>query len=354
LRGGAAFAVIVVHVGLVCGGQVTAAAAYVQSLARFAVPFFLAVSFYFAALSLLPGRRQEAPLTWLKRRAQRLLIPYAVWSVIYILLQAANLRALHREEGIRHLFEDPIAKICFGGSGVALYFLPLLFAGLVAQRFVLRPLLRRPLPTLVFLTVLAILLSGWVDATGNNFNMDESTAFLPALRQGFGAGIAVSWGLFGPVRILLVLLAHVIRCAPFILAAFVWARTLPHIEARTRPYTLLVLVAALMFCVGTLRLVPMPEALIGHSLLLLGLFAPTHLSPALLWWADRLGRYSFGIYLMHQVVLEILKLALKSRLHLPAGVPEVLGLSALTFASAFCIHVLAERAALAKVRGSQH
>ena len=59
-------------------------------------------------------------------------------------------------------------------------------------------------------------------------------------------------------------------------------------------------------------------------------------------WAEVVGRYSFGIYLVHQVILEGIKLAVHNH-PLPLNLSTVLPITLATFATAFVLVYLAER-----------
>ena len=113
LRFLAAFGVILIHLA----PSTEAAGALTRVFSLFAVPFFLAVSLYFFVhrVRVLP-RVGLADL-----RLDRLLVPYAAWTVIYTLLRVLKFRLEGRPQSI-----DFISVTFFGGAAVQLYFLPLL------------------------------------------------------------------------------------------------------------------------------------------------------------------------------------------------------------------------------------
>jgi fucose 4-O-acetylase-like acetyltransferase len=91
----------------------------------FAVPFFLATSFYLAAQKL----DRTGSLYSLGSRFKRLLVPYLFWSLIYICFKAAFFLFNNDTTSFHKLFSDPIGIVFLGASSVQLYFLPWLFVG---------------------------------------------------------------------------------------------------------------------------------------------------------------------------------------------------------------------------------
>jgi peptidoglycan/LPS O-acetylase OafA/YrhL len=119
----AAFGVIAIH----CGPTTPAAERIVDFFSNFCVPFFLLSSlFLFWAEVQHTGDAGAA----LGRRVPRLLVPYAVWTAIYLAARAAKL--LLRQQPLDSLFapEPLLRAIATGGGAVQLYFLPLLLLAL--------------------------------------------------------------------------------------------------------------------------------------------------------------------------------------------------------------------------------
>ena len=130
LRGIATYAVVILHSDEGIVVEPPGWAAVVQ-FSGFAVPFFLATSFYLATDRLYVSDRPSN----LKLRLTRLLIPYGFWSIIYILQKIVKYALKNDFDKLLELFQDPIALIFFGGAAFHLYFLPLLLAGTFANQW---------------------------------------------------------------------------------------------------------------------------------------------------------------------------------------------------------------------------
>ena len=100
---------------------------FIVKFSNFAVPFFLATSFYLAIKKLyISGSKYK-----LKPRLSRLLIPYGFWTLVYLLYKALKYLVDNELDRLNSLFQDPVALIFLGGAAFHLYFLPLLFAGTI-------------------------------------------------------------------------------------------------------------------------------------------------------------------------------------------------------------------------------
>ena len=356
IRALAAFGVIVIHVGLVFECRVTpSVTAFQDAFNLFSVPLFLAAAFYFAlprpgALLSLPSSRSigsilsvapppdspHQPLpVWLGKRARRLLIPYGAWTLIYTSAQAIKIVFVsHDPVGLSRLAADPLGRLLLGGSGVHLYFIPLLFVGLVLTG-ALRPLLRRlPIGGLLVLLLVFLVCAEWLQRSGNGFELSTNRAFLTAL----GSPTDSPWWVaFPPVRLMLVALAHTIRCLPFIFLAAIMVRLGPFSRWQTRARLTLGAAATAVLVVGMLQLLRLPEALIGGSGVLLGLAISTGFTGQTPSWISRIGALTFPIYLMHQLPLEAFQYLLRHRMPLPAGLVPALTVAVGAFAAAWLI-----------------
>ena len=225
-RGVAAFGVIVIHAGLAFEGQVTSSVSALQRACNlFCVPFFLASAFYFAIARSLAAGVDEPGFTWLRKRAGRLLVPYAAWTLIYLGALALKLLLVAPEPaGLARLAVNPWGRLLLGGSGVHLYFIPLLLIGLALARALSRVLREQPVPLLAAFAVLTLILAETTIQTGNSFNLGRMRAFEPVLTLLGGSATPPAWSDFGPVRTLLVMLAHAIRCLPYLFLTALWLR----------------------------------------------------------------------------------------------------------------------------------
>lgn len=130
LRGLAIYAVVILHSNEVILVEPIGWAAILQ-FSSFAVPFFLATSFYLIInnIFIIPSQFQ-----W-KSRLTRLLIPYGIWSLVYLLQKSIKYLLKHENDQLVHLFQDPVLSICFGGCAFHLYFIPLLISGTLLVKF---------------------------------------------------------------------------------------------------------------------------------------------------------------------------------------------------------------------------
>ena len=207
MRGIAAFGVICIHSGLAVHNRTTPATGYLREGFGFVVPFFLMTSFFFAVRAEKKGWLPWSE--WLKRHAGRLLLPFAFWSAVYLTLHVVKLLAHHQYDEMESLLADPAALVLSGGSSVALYFIPLLFTGLVLIHLLSGLFRQSPAYVLVLGLIASFGLdevcyrNGFADETG-------STGFGPA-----------------PFHLLVALIGEGVRCSPLIFVAGLLNRCLP-------------------------------------------------------------------------------------------------------------------------------
>jgi peptidoglycan/LPS O-acetylase OafA/YrhL len=317
MRGLAAFGVICIHSGIAVHNNTTEEAGFLRDLCNFAVPFFLILSFFFAVraemTSTLPWR------AWLRKRADRLLVPFVFWSLVYLILHIAKLAAHRQFDDVIKLISEPAELILTGGTSVALYFIPLLFTGLVLIR----------------------LLSNLLKQIS-----------IPALAIAFGAGIvfqhlfimyvpdaALQGWIMAPLDLCFGLFLGALRCLPLIFAAAILARILSAPGGRNA----VPLIAAGILVVTIMDLTTLPLSLsepalaVGALLVAWGLSGVLPTSPL----ASTVGLFSFGIYLVHQFFLEIIQIAIPY--HGIIGVGGTLFISAATFAASMVAVGVASR-----------
>lgn len=294
MRGLSAFGVICIHSGLTTHNHTTPEAGRLRDCFTFAVPFFLVASFFFAIRTELRG---PVPWReWLRRHAVRLLLPFLFWSAVYLALHTAKLILRHQTGEIGALFADPMLLLFGGGTSLALYFIPLLFIGLALIHALAGAWKRLP---------------SW------------------ALLLGFVAGLPLS-ELFGQRgfsggNFAMIVFQEAARCLPLIFAAALLER---HLTVGTRHIALFITAGFCLLIVA--QLLPLPGSLvdaalgIGSFLLGWGLPGPAQ-------WASLMGLFSFGVYLVHQIFLELLQLLLPAGLSL--GILGTLAVTVLVFAA---------------------
>lgn len=298
MRGVAVFGVVILHAD---GGiqSVPPGWSILRDFSSFAVPFFLATAFYFAVSKLY---RSEQPYLF-KTRAIRLLIPYLVWTFIYIAYKALKYWIASKPDKVLEIYHDPLSLLFFGRAAFHLYFLPLLITGSLLIK-PLEILVRRrvSLKILSLLGALSLALYGFIWITGNSFQLSNYNAFQPAINFVFPGGAV------NPVlRLLLVGLAWMIRCAPYLFVAMFLChpstqKTLDRVTKKNLMLLWLILFLGLHL-VGS-QVLPefLYEVAQGYVALLLAIALSQQLTENR--FIAALGICSFGIYLLHLLILE--------------------------------------------------
>jgi peptidoglycan/LPS O-acetylase OafA/YrhL len=302
-RGLSTYAVVLVHSGdKTWGIPVSSAAIEFRLFFYFAVPFFLATAFYFMTAKPEIGYSSKF---W-RSRVERILIPYFVWSILFLIARVIVFTLTNKPERVQQLLQDPLSIVFMGGASYHLYFLPLLFAGTVLALLI--PLLERlkihgcrP----VFLLVLSIALYYLLETSGNSFQLGKNIAF---------ESLLTSWQVDSEqpiLRLLLVEIAWLVRCLPYFLISLILnhhSQYLKGLLARIKPIGWIVLFLVCntlgrMFLPGTLS-----ELLVAYTLLLscisLSVFFRGSFVENLV---SSVGVCSFGIYLIHPFVMNITK-----------------------------------------------
>jgi peptidoglycan/LPS O-acetylase OafA/YrhL len=334
MRGFGAFGVICVHAGLVVENRISPAGAALQAWFDFVVAFFLVTAFYFA----LRGERSSAVPwgEWLRQRSARLLVPYFIWSAFYLALHILKLGLEHQGGNIRSLFQDPTALLLDGGTGLALYFLPLLFVGLIVAHALRVFLPATPLWLLGLGLLGTAAVASFMKDTGNGYDLGLTRGFNHALPSLNG---------FPPARLLLALLADAVRCLPLILAAAMLVRVLSVSRKPSAGWALLIGVVALALPLLATQMgmvLYLPEFVAGSGAFLVGWGLPLSAGKV----TTTLGLFSYGVYLVHQVVLEVMQVAVqKAGIESPSlTVFGVIAVSLIAYAFSMAIVAAASRA----------
>jgi peptidoglycan/LPS O-acetylase OafA/YrhL len=301
-RGLAAYAVVLVHSGDETWElPISEAAIQFRLMFYFAVPFFLAAAFYF--LTRKPAI--DLSTKFWKSRIQRIVIPYATWSIIYLIVRSLFFLLADKPHRLGELFQDPLALIFFGSSSYQLYFLPLLLAGtslLILAKYLIEH--RTSSLALAALAVISIVINQIIYATGNDFRLGQGIAFSSIL-QGMP-----NEPVYTIARGFLVELAWVARCMPYVFTALLLHRILrKSVFSRIRSGSLAILFLMLFFITTTIGKMWLPhslqEVLVAYFLLIAGIFGSNNLRDNQ--FVASLGTCSFGIYLIHPIPMNLVK-----------------------------------------------
>jgi peptidoglycan/LPS O-acetylase OafA/YrhL len=281
---------------------------------RFAVPFFLFASLYYQSLSL--RRNPDRPLrTYIWSRFKRLYLPFLAWSVIYLLARDAKRLALLDVSAIQlH------PAMLWTGTEYHLYFLPLLLAFSIILASVHWALLRHHRAwrwPLIALAIAAGLLvaqahvpSSWdeqfVLVNGKSLTDNPTYAFM----WGWRGLPAALWGL-----------------------AFAWFMTAgPVVYGVSLSVGTAGLALAVVCSIWQVRygIQLIPRALTGLGTILPAL-APWKWSGPTFFLLARWGRYGYGIYLCHVLVVEAVRSMVARLLPNDATVPVDLAIFGLGF-----------------------
>ncbi|MGD1875412.1 MAG: acyltransferase family protein [Mastigocoleus sp.] len=305
-RGLAAFAVILVHSGDETWGiPISESAIQFRYLFYFSVPFFLAVSFYFATKKL----PVKISLNFWHKKFKRIVIPYLLWSFFYVISKSILFLVSNNSEKVFQLLADPIAIIFLGGASYHLYFIPLLVSGTVCLCFA--NYLSRQRFSILFLSLLSvfsIIIYQLSLIYKNDFNLAEYTAF-PSLLQ----LIPVNSFLYSIWRIFLVNIAWFLRCLPYFMIAMLVNQLLQKKNSQwiyRKPTTTLLFFIFLLVNILGNNLLPraVSEIAIAYSLLLFGISVSQQIKDNTL--ITNLGLCSFGIYLIHPLIKSVIEIFL--------------------------------------------
>lgn len=303
-RGLSTYAVILVHSGDETWGLPTNPSAIEFRLHfYFAVPFFLAAAFYF--MTAKSGIAYSSKF-W-RARVERILIPYAIWSVIFLVSRVIIFTLTNKSDRMQQLLQDPLSIVFFGGASYHLYFLTLLFAG--TSLVLLIPFLERLKISnygLLLLSVLSIALYHFLEASGNSFQLGINVAF-----QSLLSPLRINAEQHPLLRLILVEIAWIIRCLPYFFVALTLNRLLQKVKLlHTKFATFLLAILFLcsnmfgsFFLPGALQSVLIAYAMLLFSISLSRYFGENTVDSLV----TSVGACSFGIYLIHPFVMNNVK-----------------------------------------------
>jgi peptidoglycan/LPS O-acetylase OafA/YrhL len=291
-RGIAAYAVVVVHSGDENWGvPLDLHAVFFRFSFYFAVPFFLLTSFYFMVRKPISGMS----VNFWKSRLQRLLIPYLIWSLTYLALRLVFFWKSEQANRLDLLIQDPLSIVFFGGASFHLYFLPLLFIGsllFIFNNYFLSKKLN--LGMLAIFCVSIVIVCELPIFDGNKI---QSSVDLNPL-----------------IRLTLVYLAWLLRCLIYFLTAIILNEILSNkgnswllSKASTISLPIIFFVATIygrLFLPITIR-----DIIMACSMLLFGISISRYINENNK-IISSLGVCSFGIYCIHIITMNFLKLFL--------------------------------------------
>ncbi len=303
----ASYAVVLVHSGDETWGiPIDKSASDFRLFFYFGVPFFLALSFYLLTTKV---DFVYSAKFW-KSKAQRILVPYAVWTVLFFSSRAVTFQLTHKTERLQQLYQDPLSIIFCGGSSYHLYFLPLIFIGFllvliipVLDKFKINNL------GLMVCTSLSIALYSWLEISGNGFQLGaHSLAFKSILDRS-----SIDIDRYPLLRLLLIYLSWLIRCLPYLAIALLVHRLhlYKRLLAAKIPVTIGLGGLAILSNTWGKTFLPLglSELILAFTLLLFSIalskyFAPDTIFGRLVY---SMGSCSFAIYFIHPFVMNAVK-----------------------------------------------
>ncbi len=303
-RGLSAYAVILVHSGDQSWGlPIDNTAIKFRLFFYFAVPFFIATTFYFLT--------DKPDIIYSKKfwqsKIDRILIPYLVWSTVFLLSRVIVFRLSHKTDRLQQLLQDPLSIIFFGGASYHLYFLPLLLTGTFLVLLI--PLLMKWRINnwkLIFIAIVSTILYTLLEISGNGFQLKDMSIAFASLSTNFKFDVEK----YPLLRFILIETAWIIRCLPYFLIALLLNKLRLNqklFHARTTA-----ILAILFVSSNTLGKTFLPggisELFLAFTLLLLGIAMSGYIiNDQIGNIITNIGACSFGIYLIHPFVMYAVK-----------------------------------------------
>lgn len=288
----------------------------------FAVPFFLATSFYLAVSKSKQRRLQ------FNSRLRRLLLPYFVWSILYLFYKFAKYFIEGDTEKLSFLFLDPLGLIFCGNSAIHLYFLPLLLWGTIIVKVIeIVNFHKLSLKVSIIGFIVSFFIHDLIILSGNGFRIFIGTAF----NDWFPQVQATSM-----LRLLLVFFAWSFWCASYIFAAKIAHHPqVGPVVCSLKPKAIFLLtIGFTTFTLIDLNFYDTPifEVIRGYIILLIAINLSKYLKGNKI--ITNLSRCSFGIYFIHLIFIEliyIIGIRLAPKLFLSPSITVYLAISCVVF-----------------------
>jgi peptidoglycan/LPS O-acetylase OafA/YrhL len=293
-RGLGAYAVVILHANPQASVQ-SPTWLMLQNLSDFAVPFFLAASFYF---TVGKASIRTTPTQW-GQRIKRLMLPYLFWSLTYLGFRILRYGLDRNFEEIIDVFKETLVLLILGQAGFAfhLYFVPLLLTGTI-MLILMEPQLQKRISSPAIVGLIGISLGCYQIYSETVLSIIKSDkAQVHSL-----------------IYILAIAIGYLIRCLPYILTSWLLHRV--NIQQLLKPETKSYLIP----CLGVVFLginlfgaTVFPKALneltIAYSTLLLALGWSNPLLQHKV--IQNMSNCSFGIYLMHLLWIDLIWIIFK-------------------------------------------
>jgi surface polysaccharide O-acyltransferase-like enzyme len=301
----ACFAVVWIHSSGGSYGTIPTSVSKVGGFfSGFAVPFFLAASFYLMGSKLFFGNRSYS----FAARFKSLAIPYITWTFIYSLFRVGKYIAAGDSQKLHSFFDDPIYILLLGGAGVHLYYLPLLLSGVVLT-FSLKKLLPHPsFNILLVLATVSMVIYQLFPFSDHGFSVNPIVPCHQALNL---ALLTLHGNQIGKAT--LVFISYILRCSPYIFATLLISHpsVSKYLERLSIFSTVLFLISSVFLNVtalfGNTSILPSSINELGTAcLLLLFAISLSRQMPSNK-FVSSLGTCSFGIYLIHQLFIDIIR-----------------------------------------------
>jgi peptidoglycan/LPS O-acetylase OafA/YrhL len=339
-RGIAAFAVVILHSDEVIKIAPQGWLVFLN-FSAFAVPFFLATSFYL----LVDKLGNSSKLIKWPDRFSRLLIPYTFWSFVYLGIKILQFFLKKQPHKIQLLLAQWPKLLFLGQSEFHLYFIPLLISGIllvIAGESFLRS--RPSLSSSVFLLLISVFIYNFY--LSFNFNhvswLDGAVKFRTV---GLDSDIL---GFF------IKILGFFLRCFSYIAAALICSRLTIKERLLDSKFSSFLICLIFFIAVNVFADFGLPKAveelLKGYIALALAFISSNYIHDNSI--VSSLGRCSFGIYLMHLVFLQILwSVANKIGFNFenPSLIILIFGVVFVYLMSWFLTHVLMQKKYISKI-----